>query len=141
MIDEAFVIDHFPLYNKYFLDDDGDYATEVLEDEIAMSEAELTEYVDVDETTITAALKRHLLNIVKYRGFVRVHGDTEFASKPQIVKAYEATIAMLQKYKDGESTTGVSPDGAYEAGMISITAKTRRFNEWFNDPNGLTEEA
>lgn len=131
LITLAYVKQYFPLHNKYFLDDEGEADDVVLQDNIDLAEAEFAEYVTADADTITSSLKRHILNIVKYLGFNRIHGDTEFESKPQIVRDYEMTIAKLQAFKvASESPAGTDVDGGT---IVSITSKTRIFDEWFND--------
>lgn len=130
----AYVQQYFPLWEKYFLDDEGNADENVLQDEIDLSEAELAEYLLVDEDTITDSIKRHVLNIIKYRGFNRLHGDIEFENKPQIVRDYEATIMKLTAFKNiSESPAGTSVDGG---NIVSITSKARRFGEWFNEIEG-----
>lgn len=132
LIDNAFVKGKFPLWNKYFLDDDTGEASEtVLTDEISNSEAEYSRYLVVTSDDLTDAIKLDLLIIVKKRGFDRRHGDEEFEHRPTILKDYDALMERLKGLKAGkESVTGLdisSPN------VVTMTAKTRRFGSWFND--------
>lgn len=130
LITAEYVKERFPLWNKFFLDDDGIQSEEVLEMEIELAEAELAEYVIVDEDTITDSVKRHLLNIVKYRGFMRLHGDEEFEKVPRIVKDYEMTILKLSAFRDSKgSLEGLD---IADTGAVVITSKSRVFDKWFN---------
>jgi len=130
LISIEYVQEHFPKWDKFFFDDSDEVNEDVLAAEIEIAEAKLLEYVYVTAETITEALKVHLLNIVAYRGFTCKHGDTEFENEPQIIKDYNATIAMLEKYKSGEAS--VNPNDINDANDVIITAKRRRFNRWFN---------
>jgi hypothetical protein len=130
LITKKYVIEHFPKWEDFFLDDSDEPNDEVLASEIKIAEAKLLEYVFVTADTITEALRVHLLNIVAYRGFILKHGDTEFENEPQIIKDYNATIAMLEKYKAGEST--VIPNDIDDSDNVAITAKERKFDRWFN---------
>lgn len=98
---------------------------EILENKIALAEAEFSEYLTVTAETITDPQLRHLLNLVKKHLFDIKHGDTEFEHPPQIVKDYEASIAWLQKYRT--RIAGIDGDAS-----ISLTAKRKRFGQWFN---------
>jgi hypothetical protein len=130
LISVKYVKEHFPKWEKFFFDDSDEVNEEVLVAEIEIAEAKLLEYVQVTKDTITESLRVHLLNIVAYRGFTRKHGDTEFENEPQIIKDYNATIAMLEKYKAGESA--VIPNDIDDSDNVAITAKERKFDRWFN---------
>ena len=133
-----YVKTNFPLWVKYFLDDTNTASDTVLQAEMDLSDAEFLGYLTITSTTITAMLKLDLLAIVKYRGFNRVLGDVSFDTKPQIVRDYEAAIARLQSYKTGTAI----PDGTDLSATgtnIVVTAKDKRFGEWFNnDLNDVT---
>jgi len=136
LITNQFVKDNFIQYQSYFVDESDTYSETILTNEIALAENHLTEFVAVDATTLTDALTLHLLNIVKYRGFVRRHGDTEFATKPTIVKDYEETIKVLSSIKAGERSLIARPMS--DPDQIKVTAKTRLFGNadgsrsWFH---------
>ena len=136
MMTNAYLITNFVQYQSYFIDANGDYDADILTNEIAQAEIKLNEYVTVDETSLTDQLKLHLLNIVKYRGFVRKHGDTEFTEKPQIVKDYEDTIKILEELKGGER--GMTARGVTTSDAVTMTSKSRIFGnddgtrDWFN---------
>ena len=121
LITVAYVQSNFPLWDKYFLDENGDESETVLQGEIDNSEAVYSDYVSVDEDTITDLQKLQILIIVKKRGFDRRHGDEEFESRPTILKDYDALIKQLQ-------------EELMDSDNITLTAKTRRFNSWFNTP-------
>lgn len=101
---------------------------QILQEKIDDAEIELTEYLDVDETTVTDREIRHLVNIIRYNCFRVKHGDTDFDNKPQIVVDYENTIERLKEWQGGDAL-GQSQD------LPTMDAKTRRFAEggWFKD--------
>jgi hypothetical protein len=120
LITAAWVEEKFPLWNKYFLDENSDPSETVLTDEIANAETEYSQYVAVDEDEPTDLQKLQLLIIVKKRGFDRRHGDEEFESRPQILKDYDNLIKQLkEELSDSDS--------------ITMNTKTRRFGSWFNE--------
>ena len=131
-----YVKSHFVQYHDYFIDEDGVYDESILTDEIANSETILNEYVDVDETTITDQLKLHLLNIIRYRGFTRKHGDREFDNKPQIVRDYEASITVLEELKAGIRTLTARPVSNDDA--VTMTSKPRKFGNADGSRNWFT---
>lgn len=131
LINADYVKDKFPLWNKYFLDSDGDADEEVLTDEIELAEAFYSNYLIVTEDDLTEAVKLDLLVIVKKRGFDRRHGDVEFEHRPQILKDYDALVERLDAIKNGkEATAGKSISSQ---NVVTMTAKPRRFETWFND--------
>lgn len=136
LMTNAYVKAHFVQYRHFFINEDGEYAETILTAEITNSETILNEYVDVDEDTITDPLKLHLLNIIRYRGFIRKHGDREFESKPTIVRDYEASIKVLEELKAGTRTLTARP--VSNADAVTMTSKTRKFGSadgsrnWFN---------
>ena len=120
LITAAWVEGKFPLWNKYFLDENSDASETVLTDEIANAEAEYSQYVAVSEDEPTELQKLQLLIIVKKRGFDRRHGDEEFESRPRILKDYDDLIKQLkEELSDSDS--------------ITMNTKTRRFGSWFNE--------
>lgn len=82
----------------------------------------------VTSETITDALKRHVLHMVKKEAFDFMHGDTNFERTPQIVKDYRQTLKTLERYRTGDLTL---PGDTTE--HFSMTAKRRQFNDWFTD--------
>lgn len=123
IIDTDYVTTNFAEWEKFCtLKDDVLTKEDRLENAIALAEDEFAQYLpDVTDETLTNVLRRHLLNLVRKQCFDLRHGDSGFENKPQILKDYEATIAYLASLSGGD-------DGA-----ISITAKPRRFGEWFNE--------
>lgn len=116
-----YIKDNFELWEEFLLAEDAAVKSpeDMLADKLALGEAELLEYVTVDETTITESLKRHLLNIIKYLCFLVMHGDKDFERKPQIVQDYERTLEALKRHRNSDD--------------ISITSKTRQFGKWFHE--------
>jgi len=129
-----YVKTNFPLWTKYFLDDTQIASDTVLQNEMDLADAEFLGYLNVTSDTITPMLKLDLLSIIKYRGFNRLLGDVSFETKPQIVRDYESAIARLQSYKTGTAIPGGTDLNATGTDIV-ITAKDKRFGEWFN--NGL----
>lgn len=119
MINIEYVQKYFPLWNKFVLDENGHPSQTILQDEIDLAAQEFTEYLERTPQTISDAEKIHLLNIVRYRAFNRLHGDTAFETKPQIVRDYEATVQALKKM----------------AAISLITANEKKFasGNWFNE--------
>jgi hypothetical protein len=137
LVDIEFIKKNFPLWNKYFLDDDGEASETVLQNDIDRAAVDFLSYVFYTKDTIPECCKFDLLNIVKKYGLDRALGDVEFETKPMILKDYESTIARLQSYKDGTAV----PEGTNlnsDKPSVIINAKPRRFGEWFNnDINSL----
>lgn len=126
LITKEYVKEGFPLWESYFINPSTGKADEsVLQSEIDRAETILVEYLQADEDNITEQLKNHLLNIVKYLGFVLKHGDTEFKEKTQIVKDYEMTMQLLKDYKAG--ITPITPVPLSDKRTISVQAKERLF--------------
>jgi len=119
MITVEYVQTHFPLWNKFILDDNGHPSQTILQEEINLASQEFTEYLERTAQTITSAEKIHLLNIVRYRAFNRLHGDTAFETKPQIVRDYENTVQALKK----------------KGGVTDVTSNEKKFasGKWFNE--------
>ena len=89
------------------------------------AEAEFQSYITV--TTMDNELTLHLLNIIKFNCFNFLHGDTEFDSKPNIVREYEMSIELLEK-------------ALVKTGNVKMAAKDRQFVEWFSDNKKLWYE-
>lgn len=119
LIDRSYVYKYFPLWSKFFVDPDGQANPVILDNEILLAELEFGDYLVRTESTITEREKIYLLNILKMRGFNRLHGDTAFETKPQIVKDYENTMKLLERI----------------AAPWLITANQKKFTggNWFND--------
>lgn len=120
VIDQDFVKSMFPEWEKFCtIKDDTLTAEERLDNCIELAENEFAQYLpDVTADDLTNIQRRHLLNLVRKQCFDLRHGDSGFENKPQIIKDYEASIEWLSKLT--------------AATAISITAKPRRFGEWFN---------
>jgi len=123
----TWVKDKFPLWTDFC-----DADEEVLGDEIDMAILELNGFVTILETALedTDPLKLHFLNIVRKRCFDLKQGETDFHSKPTIVKDYERTLEALKEYQSGIS----KPNPAHDAdtkNLVDIEAKIRVFGTWF----------
>ena len=132
LISDEYVKTYFPLWSNYFLDDNQDASETVLSNEIIQAENEFLSYINVDSSSITDSLKLDLLNIVKYRGFSRRHGDTVFepTTRPMIMIDYQNTIKKLASIKSGElAVDGTVPSTGQ---TLSITSKPRKFDKWLN---------
>ena len=128
LITPEFVKDNFEEWDIYCtVEGSSKTPDQILQIKIDRAEDEFLEYLNVDETTITAQQKRHLLNIVKKNCFDIRHGSTEFDQKPQIIKDYEATIKALEEYR-------LAKRGIDGSASIKMNAKDREFDEWFTDP-------
>ena len=116
LITIEFVKNHFPLWSSYFKDVNGSASDAVLTDELDLAEAQSLEYYVRTADTISAAEKIIVLNIVIYRGFMRIHGDTQFEHKPRIVVDYEAAVNKLNR-----------------SGQMIITSNEKKFTggNWF----------
>ena len=113
----------------------GQTTDDVLTAMIEDAETELLEYIPgLTDQTITPQLTRHLLNIVRYNCFNNLHGEAAFETKPRTVANYEATIKMLERYRDGEFS--VPDDPAVEKGeeYVKFSGRPRRMNNWFLPP-------
>lgn len=135
LISNEFVKSNFSLWEDYASQhsevvSEAKTSEQILTETISQSQIELLEYIKVTEETITDQLKSHLLNIVRKRLFDIRHGDTEFQSKPGIIRDYEATIAMLERYREGELLSPAPELGSTKS-EISLTAKDRLFDGWF----------
>jgi hypothetical protein len=127
----AYIKQYFPLWNKFFLDDNNTASDTVLQNELDQAEVHLKEFINFPEP-ITDQVKRYVLIITRYFGFVRRHGHEEFDKKPQIVKDYEELILMLKAFVNGQGT--LTPVDTSRDGLVGIESKDRIFGEWFNDP-------
>ncbi len=134
----------FPQWEKYVrLGSQEDAATVEarLERVLARASTELLEFVPtVTDQNITAPLKRHLVNVGRKNAFDIQHGNSAFENKPQIIRDYEATLAMLERYRTGEfAAPAPDADGDGEpdtGGDVRVTAKPRRFRDWFIGESG-----
>ena len=128
LISIDYVKQNFDLWEDYCTLEEGDDAPDaVLQRKMDRAEEEFLEYLNVDDTTITAQQKRHLLNIIRKNCFEIKNGDRPFEHKPQIIRDYEESLKALEQYRKRIRGVGASGD-------IQITAKDREFDEWFTDP-------
>lgn len=119
LITRQYVIDNFPLWEKFFVDEDGNPDTDLLDKEIENAEIEFSEYLNRTAETITNKEKNYLLNILKKKAFDRMHGDTVFENPPLILKTYDETIEKLKQLRS----------------KFSINANNAKFTggNWFNE--------
>lgn len=120
LIDKNFVFNYFPMWEKFFVNAEGDPDQEILDNEITGAEEEFGEYLTRTEDDVTLKEQFCILTLLRKRGFDRLHGDTAFETKPQIIKDYEATIEKLRNSR----------------ASITVTANDKKFTggNWFNEP-------
>lgn len=136
LITAAAVKADIPLWATYLQTTAADSPAQLderLDARIADAETQLLEYLPaLTPATLTDPLRLHLLNLVRKRLFDVKHGNTAVqGAKPQIVRDYEDTLKMLERYRTGEfgREADVPPDGSTDAFVVQ--AKARRFNTWF----------
>lgn len=135
LIAQSYIKQNFPQWDHYAAFDEQAADTQAaLDNQIQNAQYELSQYVTVTAQTMTDALKLHLFNIVRYNLFMLQHADTEFESDPQIVDEYEQTIKMLTSLREGERPAQPGAPGEAQ-GKAKISAKNRRFDQWFTDTN------
>lgn len=123
---------HFPKWDFYFKDRDTDEPDQdLLAESIDLALAQINDYVIVEEETITDTMKLHLLNIVRKKGFDLEYSAENFDTKPSIIRDYEYTLEVLEKYKNGYQP----PIQEDDAKSVNITAKPRIFTKdgWFTN--------
>ena len=123
---------HYPKWDFYFKDRDTDVAdADLLDDCIDLALAQINDYVVVEEDSITTTMKLHLLNIVKKMGFDLEHSAEDFDTKPSVIRDYEYTLDVLEKYKTGMQAPATSENST----QVDITAKPRLFTSdgWFTN--------
>lgn len=99
----------FPLWEKFCIDADQNASETILQRRLDLADDELQQYITIADTdTLPDWLKKHLFNIAAYSCFELRHGDTEFQSKPAIVKNYEATIKYLTELRQGNVPVALS---------------------------------
>lgn len=110
LITRADVQERFETWDSFcqgkYDEDDNPILTpeQQLDAKIVLAEQELMEYLpSTTAETITDAASRHLLNLVRKNCFDIQHGDTEFESKPQIIRDYEATLKRLAELRDARN--------------------------------------
>lgn len=137
LIDLATVEVHFEEWEKYVrLDagDDGPTLDARLQGKIDRAEFKMLEYLpDLTPETISDPLKFiHLIVLTRKYSFDIQHGDASFEEKPQIIRDYEDTIALLERYRDGEFESGAEDEDHPD---VKVEAKTRLFGPggWFRD--------
>jgi hypothetical protein len=129
IIQKADIKDRFPLWDEFCtVADSALTADEQLDQVIVDSEAELSRFITVDETTATDVHKLYYMSIIRYRCFILRHGDDEFKHPPQIVKDYSKALTELEKLRQSDAA-GNSNSG------LSVTAKDRLFGpgSWFTN--------
>lgn len=135
LIDE--VKENFPQWGEWCTDDSGNPDETILQRHTDNALIKIQEYIpELTTDNITKQLTLHLVSIVKKYAFNEIHDDTEFENKPQILKDYEDTLEILEKYKEGEFSFETEDDvdeKADEGDIISMDARIRRFDTTFVD--------
>lgn len=135
LITANYVKKQFPQWEHYaqFASDPDTEIT--LSEQIQQGEIELADYTTVSESTITPAIRRHLFNMIRKNLFMLKHADTEFDHRPQVLKDYDKTIEMMTELRQGDRpSVSPTPDSAQLG--LKVTAKKRRYTEWFRDSGG-----
>ena len=110
----------------------GQTADDVLNAMIEEAETEILEYIPgLTDATITPQLTRHLMIIIRYRCFANLHGEADFENKPQMVRDYEASIKMLERYRAGEFSVPDDPNATEGDEHVKFSAKPRSMDQWF----------
>lgn len=131
LITASTVKDRFPDWAKFCtLQNDTKTPDERLALAIDNGETEMLEYIDVTSTTINAQLERHLVNLIRKQAFDFRRSVDEFDYKPQLVRDYQASLEMLERYRSGELPVP-QPEDEEDTLDVRINAKKRRFGEWF----------
>lgn len=131
---------HFPKWDYFFKDRDTEAADEdLLSDTIDLALALINDYIVVEEDTISASMKLHLLNIVRKMGFDLEHSAEDFDTKPSAIRDYEYTMQRLADYKSKMQTPASSDDDS----SVVITGKPRMFSDenWFTNIYGEGENS
>ena len=134
LITPQHIKDRWPDWETYCSAHEDLIPDEALDLAIEDAETEFQELLpDITEDTITDALRRHLLHIVKKNAFDFLHGDTDFRRTPQIVQDYEDTLATIERYRSSELPLP-DPDSS-KGDRFRMHAKRRRFGrgDWFTD--------
>ena len=97
------------------------------------AEAHMLELLpDLKADTITPALTRHLIVMIKREVFLIQHGDRQWgeAGRPQILRDYQDTLNTLQRYREGD----LSYKDTEEPQDVRMNAPKRRFDngKWFH---------
>lgn len=126
-----YVKERFPRWAAFVRIDSTDDAAaldERLTQIVAYAEAQLLEYVNVTDETISDQLTRHLMNLVRKGCFDVKNAETSFETKPQIVRDYEDTLRQLRDYR-----AGILGARGEDTKDFVVTAKPRLFGgKWFN---------
>ncbi len=121
-----YVKKYFPLWATYLDSDEDD-----LQNLIDLAYVELKQYINIDTAALTDQQKRFILILVKKECFDVKNGDVEFENKPRIVRDYETLVKTLKDIRAGEIGETPSTESEDEDQHVSISAKDRKFNEWF----------
>lgn len=134
LITKSHVKDRWPDWETYCSAHDSLTPDEALDLAITDAQTEFSELLPtVTDSTITEALRRHLLHIVKKNAFDYRHGDTDFSRTPQIVQDYEDSLSVIERYRSGELQVP-DPDDSEES-EFRMNAKPRDYGkgDWFTD--------
>lgn len=134
IIDKDFVKEVFPEWEKFCTFTGGVLtADQRLDNSITLAEDQFSQYLsDVTEETLTGVQRLHLLNLVRKFCFDQRHGDTKFETKPQIIVDYEMSIKWLDAASQAQGAIN-------RENIVSVTAKERKFNQWFTDETEGTQ--
>ena len=124
LLSTEWVKTNFLEWHQYFIDEFNEPSEELLQSEMTLAEAEFSRYVKTTETDMSEFLKLQLLNIVKKRGFDRLHLSESFEFPPRVIADYEETIKTLDYINRGLLNSSGEGKG------IKVKRKTK--TEWFH---------
>jgi len=141
ILDKTSIKALWPRWTSFCVDETGVLTQDdVLDLVINEADGVLGQFVPgLTTATLTPDLKHHLLNLVRYFGFLNLHGDTEFDSQPAYVRLFNLTMKALDSYREGVFDSPVDPaivDPSNRLDVVSV--KTRMFDpanreSWFVD--------
>lgn len=123
----------FPLWNRFCSYDSASDPEAILQRQMDLADNKLRQYINIPSgSALPDWLQLHLFNIVRKFCFDIKHGDTEFQSKPTIVREYEATIEELKRIAPNGTPVDLSVvtnriTSSASTDKISINAKERLF--------------
>ncbi len=74
----------------------------VLDNAITEAEDVFSEYCPgLTTATITGPLRHHLMNLIRYFGFLNLHGETDFERAPEYQRLFKLSLERLAECKGG----------------------------------------
>lgn len=136
LITKSHVKDRWPEWETYCSAHDDLTPDEALDLAITDATTAFQELLpEVNADNINDALRRHLRRMVKKEAFDFLHGDTEFATTPQIVQDYRDSLETIERYRTGELALPIKDEPGDNDEEVRMNSKPRRFgpDDWFTD--------